>query len=81
MLELPCVSVPAAAGEGIHHLGGESTVQPVFCIVLFQEKEGERQYVLLPLPQRRYVKLDDVQPIVQISAELSLFDLRRQILV
>ena len=82
VLQFPDVAGPVVVGQVDHRLGrnalGGNIVQPA---VHRQEMVAEKLDVLPSLDQRRYPYREDVYPVVEVLAELSLLDELQEVLV
>ena len=78
--QFPDVSRPGVAEQTIHRLRGEPLDR---LAVLFGEADekilGQKRNVLDPLPERRDVERDDIQPVEEVFAETPGCDLRQEI--
>ena len=80
VLQLAHVAGPVVAAEQRFRLGREPqrlAARSPRCAV--QEERGQESHVACPLAQRRHLDLDDVQPIVEVVAELPLRDQRLKV--
>ncbi len=73
--QLADVARPGVGAEHVDRFGGEPLHRfPVPDAELLQEEIAQGGDVAVPLGQRRHVDVDDIQPVEQILAELSLAD-------
>ena len=82
VFQLPDVAGPIVLRHLGQRLGREVEVDPAVVQGRpLQEAAGQLGNVFLPLPQRRHPDGDDVQPVVEVLAELSLADPVEQVAV
>src|SRR5262249_12134303 len=70
VLELSNVARPRILPEQRQRLGRELLRPSVPAVEPIQETRGQARDLLAPLPQRRNAEIHDVEPVVQILAEL-----------
>src|SRR5581483_2508507 len=70
VLELADVARPVIVDEGAQGLGRDVDGAPVLRVELLEEEVDERRNLVTPLAQRRNADLDDVEPVIEVLAEL-----------
>ena len=82
VLQLAHIARPVVLSEGLQRLVGDLHARPsILAPELAQKLASQQRYVLLALPERRHKERNNIEPIEEVLAEVTLGDLFFEVLV